>query len=68
MNGYLNESNFTMVEEGFTPRDLLENLLVGLCPSVRLRAGGSAAPCGRGAAAAAHPSPVLERAASLLRG
>uniref|UniRef100_A0A8B9T1M8 Antizyme inhibitor 2 n=1 Tax=Anas platyrhynchos TaxID=8839 RepID=A0A8B9T1M8_ANAPL len=29
MNGYLNESNFTMVEEGFTPRDLLENLLVG---------------------------------------
>ncbi|KAM9175779.1 antizyme inhibitor 2 isoform 1-T1 [Mergus octosetaceus] len=33
MNGYLNESNFTMVEEGFTTRDLLENLLVGLCPS-----------------------------------
>uniref|UniRef100_A0A8B9CSM2 Antizyme inhibitor 2 n=1 Tax=Anser brachyrhynchus TaxID=132585 RepID=A0A8B9CSM2_9AVES len=32
MNGYLNESNFTMVEEGFTTRDLLENLLVGLYP------------------------------------
>ncbi|NXX85112.1 AZIN2 inhibitor, partial [Urocolius indicus] len=31
MNGYLNESNFTMVEEGFTTRDLLENLLVELC-------------------------------------
>ncbi|NXI99358.1 AZIN2 inhibitor, partial [Psophia crepitans] len=31
MNGYLNESNFTMVEEGFTTRDLLENLLMELC-------------------------------------
>ncbi|NXP81514.1 AZIN2 inhibitor, partial [Ramphastos sulfuratus] len=31
MNGYLKESNFTMVEEGFTTRDLLENLLVELC-------------------------------------
>ncbi|NXX55278.1 AZIN2 inhibitor, partial [Scopus umbretta] len=31
MNGYLNESNFIMVEEGFTTRDLLENLLVKLC-------------------------------------
>ncbi|NXJ88881.1 AZIN2 inhibitor, partial [Corythaixoides concolor] len=31
MNGYLSESNFTMVEEGFTTRDLLENLLVELC-------------------------------------
>ncbi|NWI27525.1 AZIN2 inhibitor, partial [Sula dactylatra] len=31
MNGYLNESNFRMVEEGFTTRDLLENLLVELC-------------------------------------
>ncbi|XP_065553749.1 antizyme inhibitor 2 isoform X2 [Lathamus discolor] len=28
MNGYLNESNFMMVEEGFTTRDLLESLLV----------------------------------------
>ncbi|NWU10547.1 AZIN2 inhibitor, partial [Cephalopterus ornatus] len=27
MNGYLNESDFLMVEEGFTTRDLLENLL-----------------------------------------
>ncbi|KAM6399755.1 antizyme inhibitor 2 isoform 1-T1 [Rhynochetos jubatus] len=35
MNGYLNESNFMMVEEGFTSRDLLENLLVELCPAVR---------------------------------
>ncbi|NXL03419.1 AZIN2 inhibitor, partial [Mesembrinibis cayennensis] len=33
MNGYLNESNFMMVEEGFTTRDLLENLLVELCPA-----------------------------------
>ncbi|KFR03508.1 Arginine decarboxylase [Nipponia nippon] len=33
MNGYLNESNFTMVEEGFTTRDLLENLLMELCPA-----------------------------------
>ncbi|NWZ74045.1 AZIN2 inhibitor, partial [Acrocephalus arundinaceus] len=32
MNGYLNESNFLMVEEGFTTRDLLENLLGELCP------------------------------------
>ncbi|XP_061870362.1 antizyme inhibitor 2 [Colius striatus] len=31
MNGYLTESNFTMVEEGFTTRDLLENLLAELC-------------------------------------
>ncbi|NXO38214.1 AZIN2 inhibitor, partial [Locustella ochotensis] len=31
MNGYLNESNFQMVEEGFTTRDLLENLLGELC-------------------------------------
>ncbi|XP_009998873.1 PREDICTED: antizyme inhibitor 2 isoform X2 [Chaetura pelagica] len=31
MNGYLDESNFRMVEEGFTTRDLLENLLVELC-------------------------------------
>ncbi|KFP79840.1 Ornithine decarboxylase 2 [Acanthisitta chloris] len=31
MNGYLNESNFIMVEEGFTTRDLLENLLGELC-------------------------------------
>ncbi|CAM9826180.1 unnamed protein product [Bubo scandiacus] len=33
MNGYLNESNFMMVEEGFTTRDLLETLLVELCPA-----------------------------------
>ncbi|XP_021139042.2 antizyme inhibitor 2 isoform X2 [Columba livia] len=31
MNGYLNESNFMMVEEGFSTRDLLENILVELC-------------------------------------
>ncbi|NXF81402.1 AZIN2 inhibitor, partial [Sclerurus mexicanus] len=31
MNGYLNESNFLMVEEGFTTRDLLETLLGELC-------------------------------------
>ncbi|NWV79317.1 AZIN2 inhibitor, partial [Dasyornis broadbenti] len=31
MNGYLNESNFLMVEEGFTTRDLLESLLGELC-------------------------------------
>ncbi|XP_052554844.1 antizyme inhibitor 2 isoform X3 [Tympanuchus pallidicinctus] len=31
MNGYLNESNFTMVEEGFTSRDLLESTLLELC-------------------------------------
>uniref|UniRef100_A0A8C3KB93 Antizyme inhibitor 2 n=1 Tax=Calidris pygmaea TaxID=425635 RepID=A0A8C3KB93_9CHAR len=31
MSGYLDESNFMMVEEGFTTRDLLENLLVELC-------------------------------------
>uniref|UniRef100_A0A8B9FHV1 Antizyme inhibitor 2 n=1 Tax=Amazona collaria TaxID=241587 RepID=A0A8B9FHV1_9PSIT len=30
MNRYLNESNFMMVEEGFTTRDLLENVLVEL--------------------------------------
>lgn len=35
MNGYLNESNFLMVEEGFTTRDLLENLLGELCQEVR---------------------------------
>ncbi|XP_059686753.1 antizyme inhibitor 2 isoform X2 [Gavia stellata] len=35
MNGYLNESNFMMVEEGFTTRDLVENLLVELCQAVR---------------------------------
>ncbi|XP_019403088.1 PREDICTED: antizyme inhibitor 2 isoform X1 [Crocodylus porosus] len=28
MNGYLDESHFLMVEEGFTTRDLLENLLL----------------------------------------
>ncbi|XP_074782246.1 antizyme inhibitor 2 isoform X4 [Athene noctua] len=33
MNGYLNESNFMMVEEGFTTRDLLETLLMELCPA-----------------------------------
>ncbi|NXK93922.1 AZIN2 inhibitor, partial [Formicarius rufipectus] len=32
MNGYLNDSNFMMVEEGFTTRDLLESLLGELCP------------------------------------
>ncbi|NWR88012.1 AZIN2 inhibitor, partial [Furnarius figulus] len=31
MNGYLTESNFLMVEEGFTTRDLLESLLGELC-------------------------------------
>ncbi|NXH32233.1 AZIN2 inhibitor, partial [Myiagra hebetior] len=31
MNGYLNESHFLMVEEGFTTRDLLENLLGEPC-------------------------------------
>uniref|UniRef100_A0A8C6ZF07 Antizyme inhibitor 2 n=1 Tax=Nothoprocta perdicaria TaxID=30464 RepID=A0A8C6ZF07_NOTPE len=31
MNGYLDESDFVLVEEGFTPRDLLENLLVEPC-------------------------------------
>lgn len=35
MNGYLNESHFLMVKEGFTTRDLLENLLGGLCQEVR---------------------------------
>lgn len=34
MNGYLNESNFMMVEEGFTSRDLLESTLVELCRTV----------------------------------
>lgn len=47
MNGYLKESNFMMVEEGFTTRDLLENLLVELGQMVR--AGSSAAP--------RHPAP-----------
>ncbi|NXH13119.1 AZIN2 inhibitor, partial [Bucco capensis] len=32
MNGYLNESNFLMLEEGFTSRDLLEQLLAELGP------------------------------------
>lgn len=45
MNGYLNESNFTMVEEGFTSRDLLESTLLELCQAVR--AGSSAALCVR---------------------
>ncbi|XP_050182379.1 antizyme inhibitor 2 [Myiozetetes cayanensis] len=31
MNGYLSESDFLMVEEGFTTRDLLENLPGELC-------------------------------------
>ncbi|NXG17489.1 AZIN2 inhibitor, partial [Grallaria varia] len=31
MNQYLNESNFLMLEEGFTTRDLLESLLGELC-------------------------------------
>ncbi|NWQ60768.1 AZIN2 inhibitor, partial [Neopipo cinnamomea] len=31
MNGYLSESDFLMVEEGFTTRDLLEDLLGELC-------------------------------------
>ncbi|NWT03238.1 AZIN2 inhibitor, partial [Mionectes macconnelli] len=31
MNGYLSESDFLVVEEGFTTRDLLENLLGELC-------------------------------------
>ncbi|NXP53462.1 AZIN2 inhibitor, partial [Heliornis fulica] len=31
MNGYLHESDFLMVEEGFTTRDLLENHLMELC-------------------------------------
>ncbi|XP_025899151.1 antizyme inhibitor 2 isoform X2 [Nothoprocta perdicaria] len=34
MNGYLDESDFVLVEEGFTPRDLLENLLVEPCHTV----------------------------------
>lgn len=38
MNGYLDESNFLMVEEGFTTRDLLENLLGELCQEVRAAA------------------------------
>ncbi|XP_017683926.1 PREDICTED: antizyme inhibitor 2 [Lepidothrix coronata] len=38
MNGYLNESNFLMVEEGFTTRDLLENLLGELCQGSDQRA------------------------------
>ncbi|OXB56437.1 hypothetical protein ASZ78_010691 [Callipepla squamata] len=33
MNGYLNESNFMLVEEGFTSRDLLESTLAELCQS-----------------------------------
>lgn len=35
MNGFLTESNFLMVEEGFTTRDLLENLLGEQCQEVR---------------------------------
>ncbi|NXD11444.1 AZIN2 inhibitor, partial [Nothocercus nigrocapillus] len=31
MNGYLDESDFVLVEEGVTPRELLESLLVELC-------------------------------------
>ncbi|NXA41399.1 AZIN2 inhibitor, partial [Eudromia elegans] len=31
MSGYLAESDFVLVEEGFTPRDLLESLLVERC-------------------------------------
>ncbi|NXA50250.1 AZIN2 inhibitor, partial [Nothocercus julius] len=31
MSGYLDESDFVLVEEGFTPRELLERLLVELC-------------------------------------
>ncbi|NWT18443.1 AZIN2 inhibitor, partial [Vireo altiloquus] len=38
MNGYLNESHFLMVEEGFTTRDLLENLLGELCQESDLQA------------------------------
>ncbi|NWH70130.1 AZIN2 inhibitor, partial [Piaya cayana] len=38
MNGYLDESSFTMVEEGFTTRDLLEDLLVELCQGSDQRA------------------------------
>lgn len=66
MNGYLNESNFMMVEEGFTTRDLLENLLVELCQVVRAAAlllPGSQHPLGRdgcGEATAAHSSFLLE--------
>lgn len=37
MNGYLNESNFMMVEEGFTSRDLLESTLVELCRTIYCR-------------------------------
>ncbi|XP_042692058.1 antizyme inhibitor 2 isoform X5 [Centrocercus urophasianus] len=36
MNGYLNESNFTMVEEGFTSRDLLESTLLELCQATEI--------------------------------
>ncbi|NXY00410.1 AZIN2 inhibitor, partial [Centropus bengalensis] len=38
MNGFLDESNFLMVEEGFTTRDLLENLLAELCQASDQRA------------------------------
>ncbi|KGL81136.1 Ornithine decarboxylase 2, partial [Tinamus guttatus] len=31
MSGYLDESDFVLVEEGFTPRELLERLLMELC-------------------------------------
>lgn len=60
MNGYLNESNFMMVEEGFSTRDLLENILVELCQAVR--AGGSRHPDrgGRGEVTTAHSGFLLE--------
>uniref|UniRef100_A0A674JRR2 Antizyme inhibitor 2 n=1 Tax=Terrapene triunguis TaxID=2587831 RepID=A0A674JRR2_9SAUR len=35
MSGYLDESDFMMVEEGFTTRDLLENLLMEASQTVR---------------------------------
>jgi len=74
MNGYLKESNFMMVEEGFTTRHLLENLLVELHQAVR--AGSSTAPRqpaplgrgGGGEVTAAHSAFLLERPASLLPG
>lgn len=56
MNGYLNESNFMMVEEGFTTRDLLENLLVEPCQAVRADARCSLGRGWHGEASAAHCS------------
>ncbi|XP_077644657.1 antizyme inhibitor 2 isoform X2 [Lonchura striata] len=48
MNGYLNESNFLMVEEGFTTRDLLENLLGELCQEAEItRVQGIGVPADR---------------------